>query len=101
MRGKVEDHHFLNARLIGLWVMGASDHRPYRTKEEEKWISECPITCFRKKLIAQYNLKEKEIDNIESGVEEELEQALEFAYSSPDPDFSRVEEAIFCERNNL
>jgi len=81
---------------------GASDHKPYRTKEEEKqWENKCPIKCFKKELIEKYHIEEKELNKIEKEIKEELEQAMEFAYSSPNPTISIVKESIFYEGNNI
>jgi len=81
---------------------GASDHRPYRTKEEEiEWIAKCPIECFKKRLLIQDDIKEKEINIIDAKVDKEIQESLEYAFNSPDPDMSRVKESIFYERNNV
>lgn len=81
---------------------GASDHKPYRTKEEEKeWFRKCPIECFKKRLLEQPNIIEEEINDINIKVEMEIDEALEYSLNSPNPTISRVKESIFYEGNNF
>jgi len=81
---------------------GASDHRPYRTKNEEKiWKQRCPIEFLRKIMIEKYNIEADELLNINKMIDKEIEEALEYAINSPDPDISRIKESVFYEGNNL
>lgn len=81
---------------------GASDHKPYRTKEEEQvWIKKCPIECFKKNLVNNYKIPINEIEIIDKTVEKEIDEALEYAFSSAEPDLNILREAIFFERNNI
>jgi TPP-dependent pyruvate/acetoin dehydrogenase alpha subunit len=58
-----------------------SDARGYRTREEEAaWKERDPIARLRAQL------PESDAVRIEAEVEEELDEAVEFARSSPDPD---------------
>lgn len=81
---------------------GASDHKPYRTKEEEQeWLKKCPVQCFKEKLINNFKIPVTEIKKINRTVEKEIEEALEYAFNSPEPDLGRIKEALFFERNNI
>ena len=81
---------------------GASDHRPYRTKKEEnEWIKKGPIKVFEKMLLKDQGMDQKELDSIIKKVDKEIDEALEYAMSSPEPDISRVKESIFYERENI
>ena len=66
---------------------GASDHRPYRTREEEQeWWLRCPVASYRAILLAEKAVTEDELAVMEQSVKKEVEQGLAFASSSPDPD---------------
>lgn len=81
---------------------GASDHKPYRTKEEEQeWLQKCPVQCFKEKLINNFKIPVTEIEKINRTIDKEIEEALEYAINSPEPDLGRIKEAIFFERNNI
>ncbi|MFC1950134.1 thiamine pyrophosphate-dependent dehydrogenase E1 component subunit alpha [Chloroflexota bacterium] len=67
------------------------EEQSYRTAEE---IEECkkrdPIPRFRKKLIEMKALTEKEAEEINQEILEELEKAVKFAEKSPPPDPEEV-----------
>ena len=78
---------------------GASDSRPYRTREEEaEWKGKCPIERFRGKLMDKGLVTTEEHQAVEQKVAGELQEALKFAESSPLPDPSDVMRNIFSER---
>ncbi len=80
---------------------GASDHKPYRTKEEEKvWEEKCPIIFLRKKMLEE-DMKEAEIKDIALQIKSEIDEALEYALNSSEPTIERVKESIFYERTNI
>ncbi len=59
----------------------------YRPKEEaEDWIRKCPIEHFRKVLREKGIVRELEFDALEEEVRKELEEAIQFAKDSPDPE---------------
>jgi TPP-dependent pyruvate/acetoin dehydrogenase alpha subunit len=81
---------------------GASDHRPYRTKTEEReWIKKCPLEFLKKHMLKKNNIKEKEIIDIEKNIEIEIDEAVNYAFNSPDPDISKIKDSVFYERNNI
>lgn len=68
------------------------DPMVYRDPAElEEWRKRDPIETFRKRLLDEKVLKEKDLQKIESEIEEVLNEAVEFAASAPKP---TVEEAL-------
>jgi pyruvate dehydrogenase E1 component alpha subunit len=62
------------------------DPERYRQKDEvEKWREEDPIGIYRRYLLKEKLTAEGELDDIESQVEDEIQDAVEFAESSPEP----------------
>jgi TPP-dependent pyruvate/acetoin dehydrogenase alpha subunit len=65
---------------------GASDHRPYRTREEEQeWWKRCPVANYRAKLLAEGVATETELAACERDITAEVEAGVAFAESSGDP----------------
>jgi TPP-dependent pyruvate/acetoin dehydrogenase alpha subunit len=70
---------------------GASDHRPYRTREEEQeWWKRCPVASYRLRLLEDGAATEEEMLTLEKEAAAEVEAGVAFARSSPDP---RAEES--------
>lgn len=64
-----------------------SDARAYRTREEEaEWRAKCPIRRFKDRLISEGLLTEEGFKELEKKVEDDLNNAIEFAKASPFPD---------------
>jgi len=62
------------------------DPERYRTAAEvQKWQENDPIGIFRRHLTEAKRLTDKELDAEESGVDEEVEDAVRFAEASPNP----------------
>lgn len=58
----------------------------YRSKEEiEEWMKKCPIDRFKKLLLDKKVAKEATLRKIDEQVQAEIEEAIEFAKNSPDP----------------
>lgn len=73
-----------------------SDAQIYRSKEEVKsWMEKDPIIQYKKVLIEEKTLMEKEDENIEKEVADQLREAVEFAKESPFPDPSEVEDDVY------
>jgi 2-oxoisovalerate dehydrogenase E1 component len=74
----------------------------YRTQEEvDAWIKRDPIDMFRRRLIEDYRVAgAKELAQIETHIEKVVQEALEFARSSPDPDPSTVRLHVFADPIN-
>ncbi len=74
-----------------------SDPRRYRTKEEEAaWKSRDPIPTFAARLIAAGIVTEEEIEALEEKVEQEIEEATEFALNSPTPPVEELELYVYA-----
>ncbi|HEX6304794.1 MAG TPA: pyruvate dehydrogenase (acetyl-transferring) E1 component subunit alpha [Anaerolineales bacterium] len=74
------------------------DPERYREKVEiEKWQEEDPIGIYHKHLLEEGIASEDELDDIETKVEAEVEDAVEFAESSPDPEPEALFEDIYAE----
>jgi len=57
-----------------------------RPKDElDYWRSRCPIKLFEEYLIANTNITEKDLEEIRDKVANEIEEAVKYAESSPDP----------------
>jgi pyruvate dehydrogenase E1 component alpha subunit len=62
------------------------DPERYRHKDEvEKWQAEDPIGIFQRYLVKEKIAKKSELEDLETKVEAEVQDAVEFAESSPEP----------------
>lgn len=77
-----------------------SDGNAYRDpKESEHWMARDPIELYRKRLLSDGIVSEKEIAELHERMRMEIAEAIEFARNSPDP---RPEDAlrhVFCEED--
>jgi pyruvate dehydrogenase E1 component alpha subunit len=74
-----------------------SDRNLYRTKEEiDEWRELDPILRVHKGLVENDILSEERVAQIEQEALQEIEAAVEFAESSPEPDVSTVEEFVYA-----
>jgi len=81
----------LEVRTYRYFGHGASDHRPYRTREEEQeWWKRDPVASYRLRLLKDGAATEEEMLTLEKEVAAEVEAGVAFARSSPDP---RAEES--------
>jgi pyruvate dehydrogenase E1 component alpha subunit len=63
----------------------------YRTKDEvESWKGRCPIKSLRSSLLAAGEASEREFESIQSETDAWLEDAVQFARTSPNPDPNSV-----------
>ncbi len=71
----------------------------YRSWEElNSWKQRCPIASFRNLLLKETPLDE--LKKIEDGIEKEINEAVEFALSSPDPDPGTIHDHVWAEPFN-
>lgn len=62
------------------------DPERYRKQEEvKKWQETDPIGIFRKHLLEKKTVSAKALDEIDTRVEEEVNEAVQFAETSPEP----------------
>ncbi len=77
---------FIEVKTYRYFGHGASDHRPYRTRDEEQeWWQRCPVASYGTRLVAEGVATKDELAQIESEIAGEVEAGLAFALSSPDP----------------
>jgi pyruvate dehydrogenase E1 component alpha subunit len=80
--------------------MGHSRGDPgnYRADEEaEDWRQRDPILQFREALLADYGQHEQELDEIEASCQVEVEEAVAFAQTAPEPPESETYEGVYAE----
>lgn len=74
------------------------DPERYRKQEEvKKWQEEDPIGIYRRYLVEHDIVNEEELDGLEKNVEREVQEAIEFAESSPEPAPDTLFENIYVE----
>jgi TPP-dependent pyruvate/acetoin dehydrogenase alpha subunit len=70
-------------RIAGHSRSDASAYRP--DTEETEWLARDPIKLYRRRLVEEGVATDAQLDAIDSRVQEQLDKAVEFAESSPDP----------------
>lgn len=74
-----------------------SDPRIYRTKEEEEeWKKKDPIKRFEKYLEEKTDITKDELEKINGKVQQEIEEAYQFAINSPDPRIEDLTKYIYA-----
>lgn len=74
-----------------------SDTCEYRTREEENaWRHRDPILLFGERLKADGTLTEADLESVSKKVEREVEDALAYARSSPNPPTEELERSVFA-----
>jgi 2-oxoisovalerate dehydrogenase E1 component len=70
----------------------------YRTQEEiDEWLKRDPIEMFRERLVRDYQIAtSKELEDIDARIATIVEDALNFARSSPEPDPSTVRQHVYA-----
>ncbi|UCD98840.1 MAG: pyruvate dehydrogenase (acetyl-transferring) E1 component subunit alpha [Chloroflexota bacterium] len=77
---------FLEAVTYRFRGHSMGDPERYRQKDEiEKWQEEDPIGIYRKYLLENEITSAGELDKIDQQVEQETQEAIDFAESSPEP----------------
>ncbi len=73
------------------------DPEMYRTKEEvhKVYTETDPIPRFERKVLKAKVMTQQELDAIQDRVQKELDEALEFARTSPEPDASALFEDLY------
>ena len=70
----------------------------YRTKDEvEKWREDDPIGILERRLNHDYEVSEAELDEIDKGVDEVVEETVRFAEASPLPPLETLFDNIYVE----
>ena len=82
-------------RFMGHYV---GDPQTYRSKDEvEQWKKRDPIAMFRKRVVEEGKIPAAELDAIDAAIAKEMEQAVEFARQSPEPEIEAALQDIFTE----
>lgn len=82
-------------RWLGHFV---GDPENYRSKEEvENWkIKKDPIEMYKTKLINEGIVKHEEFSHIENDIQNEIEDAINFAKNSPEPEDKELWADVLC-----
>ncbi len=76
------------------------DPERYRTPEEvKKWLENDPIGIFYNHIIGKALASEGELEKVEQEVEAEVEDAIQFAESSPEPPLEYLDAFVYAEEN--
>jgi pyruvate dehydrogenase E1 component alpha subunit len=82
-------------RFMGHYV---GDPQTYRSKDEvDQWKKRDPIAMFRKRVTEEGKITPVEMDAIDAAIMKEMEQAVEFARQSPEPELDAALQDIFTE----
>lgn len=82
-------------RWKGHWT---GDPEVYRSREDvAAWMERCPIKRLREYMIEEKITTAKELDAIEAAAQAAVEEAVEFAVNSPEPDPATVMDDVYYE----
>jgi pyruvate dehydrogenase E1 component alpha subunit len=92
------DPYFLEVTTYRYRGHSMGDPERYRKQEEvKKWQETDPIGIFRKHLIEKKSATAKALDEIDARVDEEVNKAVEFAETSPEPALEDLFKDIYAE----
>lgn len=92
-----EGPHFLEVITYRYRGHSMGDPERYRESGEiEKWQENDPIGIMHKKILSKKIASPEELNSIEEKVEQEVEEAVQFAESSPDPDLSELFSDVYA-----
>ena len=75
-----------------------SDRNLYRTKDEiDAWRKRDPIRLLEAELVAQGRMEAAELAAIEKAAGRQIDEALEFAKASPDPDPAHLTRDVYAD----
>jgi pyruvate dehydrogenase E1 component alpha subunit len=95
---KGEGPTFVECKTYRFYGHSKGDPRAYRTREEEQsWKSRDPITNFEKKLVEQGILTQKQVEALEETITNEVNDAEQFALSSPYPPVESLFEGLYTD----
>jgi pyruvate dehydrogenase E1 component alpha subunit len=84
----------IEAKTYRFYGHHPNDPAEYRTKEESEYYKKekDPLINFKKVMIREKIITKKEIENMEKNIVEKVENAVDFAHTSPEPEL-----AVFLE----
>ena len=92
------DPYFLEVDTYRFRGHSMGDPERYRKQEEvKKWQENDPIGIFRKHLIEKKIASAKALDEIDARVDEEVNKAVEFAETSPEPTMEDLFKDIYAD----
>ena len=95
---KNAEPYFLEVDTYRFRGHSMGDPERYRKPEEVKqWHEKDPIGIFRKFLIEKKSATAKALDEVEARVDEEVNAAVQFAESSPEPALEALYENIYAD----
>ena len=87
----------IEAKTYRYYGHSRSDPRAYRTKEEEgEWHDRDAIETFAARLVESGICTQEEIDALEVKLEAQIDEAQEFALSSPFPDPADLDKFVYA-----
>jgi pyruvate dehydrogenase E1 component alpha subunit len=93
-----EGPYFLEAVTYRYRGHSMGDPERYRKPEEiKKWQEEDPIGIYHKHLLDEEIATQEDLDEVDNRVENEIEEAIQFAESSPDPEPEALFENVYVE----
>ena len=69
--------------------------------EKSAWVAKDPVPAYRNSLIAQGKFSEAQLGAIETEIDAEINEAVEFAMSSQFPDADELHRDVYGEENTL
>lgn len=88
---------FVEAETYRYFGHSKSDRNLYRTKEEiNSWKEKDPITRFETLLVKTNVINESDITDINKEMAQEIQEAVDFAESSPEPNVSEITEWVYA-----
>ena len=74
-----------------------SDRNLYRTQDEiEDWMKRCPIKRFKQLLLTGQVMNENEIEAIDRGAKQTIDNAAEAAILMPEPSPENMEDEVYA-----
>ena len=88
---------FVEAETYRYFGHSKSDRNLYRTKEEiDSWKESDPIGRFETLLLNADLTTDEELDKFHQEIKQKIDQAVEYAENSPEPDASEVTEFVYA-----
>jgi pyruvate dehydrogenase E1 component alpha subunit len=95
---KGEGPTFVECKTYRFYGHSKGDPRAYRTREEEQlWKSRDPIMNFEKKLVEQGILTQKQVEELEETITNEVNDAEQFALNSLYPPVESLFEGLYTD----
>jgi len=95
---KGEGPTFIECKTYRFYGHSKGDPRAYRTREEEQsWKSRDPVTNFEKKLVEKGILTQKQVEELEESISNEINEAEKFALNSPYPPVESLFDGLYTE----